>query len=389
MKNRLVLGLSVAAGAVLVLLVGFLAGSFWTATSTTPSAPTTTPPEPPRQPGESVTRSQLTNPPPPPKPVAVPERVRQNLQPGKTYVTHTKGTLHMRGEDKAWAIAGVHTINYAFEAQIDREIESNDGTTIVELRHFRDVRSLKFESRLDDVRIDLGPLGQLLLPEAWRGVDKLSLAPVLSGLRLVGVEPEKLAGLDENSAQVFSGVDHLSGKSVRLTYKDGGGVQKVEPVKGEMTRAEKDFYFASAILSDSLIFPNVEVKIDNRWTVDGSNFTNLMDPGLLARTSGEIILERTKDHIVGDKTCRHLQIQGGRILFEDSDPRVGRIGHFTPEGSFDFFPGDQIIIKAYLKGKAKLDKFSKDHLLFETRSVREPELEVLYSCRVVPTLKMK
>jgi hypothetical protein len=308
-----------------------------------------------------------------PKPVTNPDRVRQNLQAGKTYVTYSKGTLHVRATDKDWGVEGVVTINYAFEAQINRKIESNDGSTIVELRHFRDIRSVKTACQLEDVRIDLGPVGELLIPK----VQGTSLKPVIAGLRWVGVSPENLVGL-QDGMKAFQSVDRLSGKKVRLTFVDGKGVIKVEPIKGEMTAAERDFHFASSLLSDSLIIPDIDIKIGNRWSVDGSNFANLVDPSLLARTSGEITLERAPDHIIQNKTCRHLTVVSGRILFEDSDAKTGQIGYFEPHGSSLFFsPSDQVIIQARLQGRAKLEKFSKDHLLFETRMRRLPELDIL------------
>jgi hypothetical protein len=180
-------------------------------------------------------------------------------------------------------------------------------------------------------------------------------------------------------------VDHLSGKKVRLTFVDGKGVTKVETIKGEMTAAERDFHFASSLLSDSLIIPDIDIKIGNRWYVEGSNFANLVDPSLLARTSGEVTLERGPDHIIQNKTCRHLTVASGRILFEDSDAKTGQIGYFEPHGSLFFSPSDQIIIQARLQGRAKLEKFSTNHLLFETRMRRLPEMDVLYTCRVTDT----
>src|SRR4051794_16399948 len=112
--------LLLVSASLLLLIVGFVAGSLgW---SSSPGG----------------------RPPPEPAPCKVgdPDRVRQVLRPGKTYKTHTMGALHMRGEDKDWGLSTVVTINYAFEALVDRQIESNDGVTIVELRHFRDLRSL-------------------------------------------------------------------------------------------------------------------------------------------------------------------------------------------------------------------------------------------------------
>jgi hypothetical protein len=381
MNNKLLLGLSIASGGVLLLLIGFLTVLILKPPPEPPGPPP--PPIPPvTLPGTVVERKEVANPPPPPKPVANPDRVRQNLQPGKTYVTHSKGTLNVRATDKDWGFEGVVTINYAFEAHIDRQIESNDGSTIVELRHFRNLRSVKIACKLEDIRIDLGPVGSLLIPE----IQGTSLKPVIAGLRWVGVQPEKLVGLEDGS-KVFHKVDQLSGKKVRLTFVDGKGVTRLEPIEGKLTAAERDFHFASSLLSDSLIIPDVDIKINSLWSVDGENFANLVDPSLLAHTSGSITLKRDPDHIIQNKTCRHLTVVSGQILFEDSDPKMGQIGYFEPKGSLYFSPADQVIIQANMKGKAKLEKFSKDHLLFETRMRRLPEMELLYKCQVTDTPK--
>jgi hypothetical protein len=309
--------------------------------------------------------------------------------------------LHVRGEDKSWGIGKVVTINYAFEAHIDRMIESNNGTQIVELRYFRDLRSLKLDTTLEDIRLDLGGPGEamlmglttaLKLPAAIaataHAVDGISLNPALKALRWVGVSPESIGGLDDKSAKMFAQVDQLSGKKVRLTYEDGRGVQKVEAVAGEMTADERWFHFRSVLLSDSLIIPDVDIKIGNTWDVDGSNFANLIDPGLLAQAGGVVKLKLAGDrHIVQNKTCRDIEIDSGRVTIDDLNAREGRIGHFDPHGHLYFSPEDQIIVQARLHGTAKLERFSKDHLLFESRMRRLPELEVSYTCTVTDTPK--
>lgn len=393
MKSKLLIGLSIALSATVVLvLVCLVLASWWRPPQSDVSDRRTSPAA---VPGNVIERSSLPNPPPAPKPVANPLRVRQNLQAGKTYVTHTKGTLHVRATDKDWGLEEVITINYVFEAKIDREIESNDGRTIVELRRFRDVRSLKLETKLEDVRIDLGSsndslLGNLALfaPKVAvvvKALDGTSVKPVLTALRPKGVDPETL--LKENATKAFATVDRLSGKSVRLTYVDGKGVSSIESVDGDITGAERDFHFSSAILSDSLIFPNTDVTVGDTWPVEGSSFANFIDPSLLARISGEAKMKLVADrHIVQDKPCRHIKFdEGGRFKLDESDPKVGRIGHFDPQGSMYFSVDDKIIIQADLTGKAQLDKFSKDHLLFQARMRQTPELQIRYTCRIEDT----
>jgi hypothetical protein len=78
-------------------------------------------------------------------------------------------------------------------------------------------------------------------------------------------------------------------------------------------------------------------------------------------------------------------VEEGRIEINASDAREGRLGYFEPRGSLYFSPEDQVIIKAQVRGTAKMERFSKNHLLFESRMRQLPELEVLYTCRVADT----
>lgn len=158
----------------------------------------------------------------------------------------------------------------------------------------------------------------------------------LKTLRLSGLSPEKLLGLDQRMKAV-SQVSELAGKSVRLTYVDG--------------------------------------------------ISGLIDPGLLAQTAGELVLERAPDHLVSGRTCRRLQVASGRLRFQNSTETHSQIGHFDPEGSLDYSSESQIIVAAKLRGRARLDQVSKNHLLFEARMRQEPELEMQYTCRIVDTLK--
>ncbi len=344
--------------------------------------------------GETVSRAQTPSPPPPPKAVANPDRIRQNLVPGKTYLTHLKGTFNARGSDANWGIEGLITINYGFEAFIDRVIESNDGTTVVEVRHFRDVRSVKADCKLTDVRLDLGPFGRMFLPaQVRRFTDNLSLKPLLTVLPWAESESMKL--LEQNKiGEMFGRVDGLSGKSVRIKYEDGKGVLNVEPLKGEMTAAERDFHMSSVLVSDALIFPNMDVKEGDKWSVDGSNFSNFIDPSLLARTAGQLELRRAGRKILRkegstEEKCILIEAYDGRLRLDDSTASNVQVGHFDPRGTIYFSEKDKIVAAARLEGKGKLERASQDHLLFQTRMTRQPTVTVSYTCKVEDTPREK
>jgi hypothetical protein len=380
MKNRLV---QLAIASTLVLLIATLVCWQLFGNATLPVS------------DHSVAAESVPSIPPPPK-VNEPARVRESLKPGKTYVSNAKGTVAFRGTDKAWGIQYVITINYGFESQIERAIESNDGRTIVEVRHFRDIRSVKLEGALEDLRIDLGNefdgflLGlQVFNPKAagvmqlLQGVDRKQ---VFNALRWIGVSPEKLVGLDEK-LKAFAQVDRLTGKSVRLTYVDGAGVVNIENVTGTLTSKEEAFVRTSVLVADSLIFPNEKVKPGERWTVSGRTLGDMIDPGLRAKTGGEFIVQRAPDETVKGRNCAQLKIVAGRIQFDDSNPGEGHVGHFDPEGKLDFSLEDKIVIYGKARGSAVFEQFSKNHLLFETRSSQNPVLDLVYTCVVIDTPK--
>jgi hypothetical protein len=82
--------LLVSAG-LLLLIIGFVAGSVGWRTSLAVQAPA----------GQSPSE-------PPPRKVGDPDRVRQVLRAGKTYQTRTTGAIHVRGQDNA-AMLGLGT----------------------------------------------------------------------------------------------------------------------------------------------------------------------------------------------------------------------------------------------------------------------------------------
>lgn len=343
--------------------------------------------------GQNVPPAKSNNPPPKPKKVGDPDRFRQNLQQGKTYQVHLKSEVRMKGSEKDWGVKGMYYIDYAFEATIDREILSNDGRKVVEVRHFRSIRNIKLVSTLEDVRLELGDVGEALLPTDWRNFAReISFKPVKEVLDFMKVDTKKLSGLTDKTAALSGKFNTLSGKSVQLTYEDGVGVTDIKRIKGEMTAAEREFHVASVLVSDSLIFPNTTIGLNKSWTVDGSNFSGFFDPDLLARTSGDVELERTNDRIAKKtgENCSAIKVVSGQIRLDDSTDKQGKIGFFEPKprSSYMLFsPTQEVFVEAVLEGTGQMDRFSKDHLLFEARSVQRPEIKIMYTCKVIDTPK--
>src|SRR5206468_1654983 len=109
-----------------------------------------------------------------------------------------------------------------------------------------------------------------------QAIDGASLRTVLSALRWSGVPIDK--PLTAATAKAFARVDQLTGKSVRITYRDGGGVRSLEAMKGPVTDEERDFHMSSVIVADALILGKRDRKTGEQWTVEGRNFAAFVDP---------------------------------------------------------------------------------------------------------------
>lgn len=399
--NKLLISLGIGTGLVLVVLISFLAGSAWNR-----SATETTKAEAPIKAGDPpVSSTKMPNPPPPPSPLLDEVRVRESLKPGRTYLINTRMTFSMRGTDKDWhVVTSTVTVNYAANAEIERKIVSNDGRTIVEERTFKKVQSGKVETDLESFRIDLGATGDFLLggiailqPEALLAatsakniIEKNDLSKLFKATGLAQSFVDDVVQRDPRMRAITS-AGSLQGKTVRLTYtNDAKGEVRVEAVKESLSVDEQRFLASSVLLADSLIFPDMGVKKGEKWQADGLYFIGLIDPSLMARTEGQVELMRGPDKKLpaasGQKQeCVQISVVGGELNFHESNAKAEQIGFFRPqEGEMVFSPQDQIFIQGHLKGRGKLTIKSKDHILFEARSDREPELTIHYTCKLLP-----
>jgi hypothetical protein len=266
------------------------------------------------------------------------------------------------------------------------------------------VKSGKVETDLESFRIDLGATGDFILggiallkPDALlaatgatKVINSTDLSKLLKATGLAEKFVDDVVKRDPR-IQAVTSAGSLEGKTVRLIYKnDEEGDVQVIPVKGTLTVDEQRFLASSVLLADSLIFPDMGVKQGEHWKADGMYFIGLIDPSLMARTEGKVELMRGPDvkppARSGQKQeCVQITVVGGELNFRESNAKAEQVGFFRPqEGEMIFSPQDQIFIQGHLKGRGKLTIKSKDHILFEARSDREPELTIHYSCKLLP-----
>ncbi len=336
--------------------------------------------------GETAKRDDQPTPPaPPPKPVAKPDRIKETLRAGKSYRIVLKEGLQSRVEDSDWGLKVVVNITYAGEHEILRKIESNDGHRIVELRQFVKSRNVKVLSEVEQAQLDLGVSGTMLLFALEYMVpgtaESIAVAkPVFDELFKAGAQQL----LNDANTKVIATVDSLAGKQIRIVYVDGVGVESVTPIGCFLTADERDFVFDTAILSDCYIFPEIDKKQGESWSVDGSQFTFLFDPSWRGRPVGNVTLVRDTNQDVNGQPHAVLKVGSGVVTLNATDQTTKRLGTFTPTGQMTYALTDGYIDTAKMQGKLTIEQISQDHLLFPSVFKAAPTITIDYSCQIQP-----
>ena len=339
------------------------------------------PPTPVARSGDKAKREEVARPQKPPKKID-PDRITAAFKPGRTYEMVIKGNAQGKGTSSSWGETVVVFVQYLSECAIDRTIEKNDGNTLVETRHYKVVRNAQVDAKVEEVSLNFGWAGDLVLtclesvaPGSYVIFDNLQ--PFATDF----AKSEYQRRLNEN-AKVRGTVDSLSGKKVRLTFENGKGVTQIEPLGCDLTQDERDFIFATAVLADCFIMPDLEIKPGATWNVDGQNLAGLIDPALRGDTSGMITVARREDTKVGTHPAATLEITQGRVVIDSTTPQQYDIGTFTPRGKLVFDLEDEFVSVAELTGNISIENCSRDHILYETSFRSKPEITITYMCTI-------
>jgi len=221
-------------------------------------------------------------------------------------------------------------------------------------------------------------LGMLEYLEPGTGTTIVSAKPIAEAILAHGANEVARS----QATKAFAHVDSLSGKTVRITYVDGVGIDSVLPVDCVLSDSEMDFVKASAVVSDYYMMPQLDIKVGENWSVSGSQFGGFIDPSLRGVPSGEIVVGRDSNHSERGKEYATLRIKRGYLEINESDDTTQRVGTFTPSGTLKYCITDRIVESADFKGRMVVENVSKDHLFFESRFKATPNVTVIYSCEI-------
>jgi hypothetical protein len=297
------------------------------------------------------------------------------------------------------------------------EVESNDGRTIVELRRFEYSEVLT----LDAVRAGL----ELTEGQAWAisvvigGLGELLSGGTTSGSQIVGMKeaiktvngqmyeipPESLklmaklanwSGL--SSLDLEKGLQAvlprpefgiLDGKTVRLTFEDGKGITRIEPVGCAISPQEKLAITRTNNLADHYIFPDRSRAVGQAWEVPADNLGSLVDPRLRGTiVSRPVRLKRTDDTVDGEGgRVFNVSIDGAQeITMSKSGEGKEVTGEMNvTEARFELQDSAGVVTAASASGFVEYRERTTDHLLFGAEIRGRPSFKVFVRTTVQPS----
>jgi len=314
---------------------------------------------------------------PPPPLIGNPNRIREVLQEGKTYLIHSRVAMEGVVRDKDWGVEEVVNLAYLAETSIRRTIESNNGERVVECRSFDSCKMVKVESK--EVKVQL--MGKQLLRPALVLIFNDPRAVVLPELAEAVLTETVRQRVNEHNTKFKAAMESLNGKKVRITYEDGKGVVNLEAVDCELNDEERNWLMNLAIVTDAYLMPNKDFKPGDQWEVPGDVFTDLLPPSWRARPQGKVVVLRQKDETQPNaERIARLRVLRSTVTVNATDARLLRQGTLSIEGFLKYNINKGHFEEGELTADLAVEQASRDHLLLEARFQATPKVKIYYKC---------
>ncbi len=333
-----------------------------------------------------------------------PEILQNMREEGKTYCSAIVGKVSGRAKKRDWeAIQVAANFNYIYTMKTTGKIIKNDGRTIVEERRFDNVGE---NCVVTDVsaRLSLPEEGMVgkFIDSFVRGItgglvsgrDAVKLANHVIRFDKVpeGMMPflEEIFDTDEiaDKIKMLSKEKDgriLEGKTVRITFEDGMGVTKIEPVGNyKLSVEEQEIIKRTNYVMDYYLMPEKKVAVGEEWKINADVFSGLIDPRLPGKIIGEITVERIADfRRKGKGVNKRIRLTDGKISVVNPEGGNTVRGEVTRVSGMAIRPDEhRVVTSAGLRGYVQYKEVSRHHLLFDATMETEPRFEVKYECEV-------
>jgi hypothetical protein len=336
--------------------------------------------------GQVVSPSELGISRPPVRPLGDTELV-QGLRPaGRSFSILLKGGFTASALDLDYGLPDVSCqvrLAYVFELLAEATIESSDGRRITEVIHFEKVRAIKLLSDVEQLAIDLQrpevPLLGTLTPwEPIAGNKAVDPRPVIEATIREADRPR----VQRAGAKAFMHTDSLSGKTVRITYRGGVGVESLEPIGCGLTLLDCHYLSSMPVLADGFLFPDRGSAESDQWHVDGSQLAWFFDPSMRAVPLGAAKVRRGKDRTDGSFPDAELTLRSDSLPLRSLRPARMHCVFSPLKGTLRYCVEDKYVRTAQFRAPVVIYSGAVDHLLAYVRFDPTPTMVISYHCRL-------
>jgi hypothetical protein len=316
-------------------------------------------------------------------PVCWPAKADLPLRPGRTYVVRLKGGFSAVLAPNERDIEGLPHLAYAFETVTRHTVETNDGERMVARMHFDEVRTAKLLLASERFEVDLGPPGAPLLACLDSVAPPEGIALVEPGLvarALLG--PAAPTAARSPTVRAFVETDSLTGKTVRITYRAGKGVESIQPLGCALSLSEASVLCHTAVLSRGLPLPALPegAAPEAPCTMDARWLLACLDPAHRGMTQGEVTLRACHEGARQDRRCCTLRVEAALLKVAGGG---GRVALVRPSGTLQFNPAAGYVESGHVQWTIDRANFDGSRLLFEADFREPPVVAIDYSCSVL------
>ena len=201
------------------------------------------------------------------------------------------------------------------------------------------------------------------------------MAPGQSAGAIVAVPPGKVvkalggspASFDAcRHSRAYFAVDPLQGSRVRIVFRDGVGVESVQPLGSDLSASEEVYLFAAGLVAEPAI-------LDVDGIADSAFSAGWLTPPLRRLPVGPMHVEKGG---TGNLLAVRIGPTNASVV-----PAFKYHMRFAPVGIAHFDPQRRIVLEASVRGEVDIGAPIGSQMLFESGFISPSVLTVDYRCR--------
>lgn len=238
--------------------------------------------------------------------------------------------------------------------------------------------------------IRLGQWGEIVDPGFER-----SLTASLAKLKAFGLDLTKYAETDFelklNTILKGGAETQVAGHIVRIRVTGEPGLTEIKTIKGPLRASTQLTQLAGNLspMLDMYVFPNADARMGEKFSIDLSRASDLMNfgPGMLAR--GLLTMEYGSDATYDTEGCRSANLEGGTAKFTGSSNGIKHTTSLTPKlgkngkpGLLLFSKNDLLVRRMSAEWDVSTFSVTENHLLFGVEKGSKLEVSSRYEAQL-------